>query len=60
LVRFGFRIGRISATENSNQFQKTRFWKEKSVEDVVLFELMSTKMTLETPIISTQFESFLV
>jgi hypothetical protein len=25
----------ISATENSNQFQKTRFWKEKSVEDVV-------------------------
>jgi hypothetical protein len=26
---------RISATENSNKFQKTRFWKEKSVEDVV-------------------------
>ncbi len=25
----------ISATENSNTFQKTRFWKEKSVEDVV-------------------------
>jgi hypothetical protein len=25
----------ISATENSKQFQKTRFWKEKSVEDVV-------------------------
>ncbi len=25
----------ISATENSNKFQKTRFWKEKSVEDVV-------------------------
>jgi hypothetical protein len=24
-----------SATENSNEFQKTRFWKEKSVEDVV-------------------------
>jgi hypothetical protein len=24
----------ISATENSNKFQKTRFWKEKSVEDV--------------------------
>jgi hypothetical protein len=22
----------ISATENSNKFQKTRFWKEKSVE----------------------------
>jgi hypothetical protein len=25
----------ISATENSNKFQKTRFWKEKSVADVV-------------------------
>jgi hypothetical protein len=25
----------ISATENSNKFQKTRFWQEKSVEDVV-------------------------
>ncbi len=24
----------ISATENSNKFQKTRFWKEKSIEDV--------------------------
>ncbi len=25
----------ISAAENSNEFQKTKFWKEKSVEDVV-------------------------
>ncbi len=25
----------ISAAENSNKFQKTRFWKEKSVEAVV-------------------------
>ncbi len=25
----------ISAAENSNKFQKTRFWKENSVEDVV-------------------------
>jgi hypothetical protein len=25
----------IYAIENSNKFQKTRFWKEKSVEDVV-------------------------
>ncbi len=25
----------ISAVENSNKFQKTRFWKEKSVGDVV-------------------------
>ncbi len=28
----------ISAAENSNKFQKTRFWKEKSVEDVVTLE----------------------
>ncbi len=26
----------ISAVENSNEFQKTRFWKEKSVENVVV------------------------
>jgi hypothetical protein len=25
----------ISTTENSNKFQKSRLWKEKSVEDVV-------------------------
>jgi hypothetical protein len=25
----------ISAAENSNKFQKTRFWKEKSVEELV-------------------------
>jgi hypothetical protein len=25
----------ISAAENSNKFPKFRFWKEKSVEDVV-------------------------
>jgi hypothetical protein len=25
----------ISATENSNKLQETRFWKEKSVEDVL-------------------------
>jgi len=29
----GFQV--ISATENSNKFQKTRFLKEKSVEDMV-------------------------
>jgi len=28
----------IFATENSNKFQKTRFWKEKSVENVVTLE----------------------
>ncbi len=31
----------ISAPENSNKFQKTRFWKEKSVEDVVTLGLMA-------------------
>jgi len=25
----------LFATQNSNKFQKTRFWKEKSVEDMV-------------------------
>jgi hypothetical protein len=25
----------ISAAENSNKFQKTRYWKENSVEDIV-------------------------
>jgi hypothetical protein len=45
LVRFGFRMWEVlifkmtsSATKNSNKFQKTRFWKEKSVEDVVTLE----------------------
>jgi hypothetical protein len=28
----------ITATKNSNKFQKTRFWKEKSVENVVTLE----------------------
>ncbi len=28
----------ISAAKNSNKFQKTRFWKEKSVENVVTRE----------------------
>jgi hypothetical protein len=27
----------ICAAENANKFQKTRFWKEKSVEDVRTF-----------------------
>jgi len=30
----------ISAAENSNKFQKTRFWKEISVEDVVRVECL--------------------
>ncbi len=31
----------ISAAENSNKFQKTRFWKEKSVEDEITLEPMA-------------------
>jgi len=31
-----FRV--VSASENSNKFQKIRFWKEKSVENVVTLE----------------------
>jgi hypothetical protein len=27
----------ISATENSNKFQKTRLWKENSFEDMITF-----------------------
>jgi hypothetical protein len=30
----------ISATENSNKFQKTKFWKEKSVLDVRTIECL--------------------
>ncbi len=31
----------ISAAENSNKFQKTRFWKEKSVENVVTLKRLT-------------------
>jgi hypothetical protein len=31
----------ISTIENSNKFPKTRFWKEKSVEDMVTFGPMA-------------------
>jgi hypothetical protein len=31
----------ISAPENSNKFKKTRFWKEKSVEDMVTLRPMA-------------------
>jgi hypothetical protein len=30
----------ISAAENSKKFHKTRFWKGKSVEDVVTLECL--------------------
>ncbi len=38
----------ISATENSNKFQKTRFWKEKSVENEVTLGANSTGHTLSS------------
>jgi len=31
----------IFAIENSNKFQKTRFWKEKLVEDIITLGLMA-------------------
>ncbi len=39
----------ISATENSYKFQKTRFWREKSVEDVVTLgpTAQATLVTIE-------------
>jgi hypothetical protein len=30
----------IYVVENSNKFPKTKFWKEKSVDDVVTFECL--------------------
>jgi hypothetical protein len=33
VINIGFEV--ISTAENSNEFLKTRFWKEKSVEDRV-------------------------
>jgi hypothetical protein len=35
----------ISAAENSNKFQKLRFWKEKSVEDVITLWVYGTGHT---------------
>jgi hypothetical protein len=40
----------ISATEISNKLQKTRFWKEKSVEDVVTLG-PTAQATLVVPMI---------
>jgi hypothetical protein len=37
----------ISATENSNKFQKTRFWREESVEDVVTLGPMAHATLVE-------------
>jgi hypothetical protein len=37
----------IFVAENSNKFQKTRFWKEKSIEDMVSFGPMAHATLLE-------------
>ncbi len=42
----------ISTPENSNKFQKSRFWKEKSVEDLDEFTL--GPMAQATPVIVMQ------
>jgi len=51
----------ISVTENSNKFQKTRFWKEKSVEDVVRLgpRAQATLICLEDSIFSFTNFSYL-
>ncbi len=44
----------ISTTENSNKFQKSRFWKEKSVEDEVTLECLpfnSSKRNCDVPLV---------
>jgi hypothetical protein len=62
MVRFGFMsVGDIdfeviSGAENSNKFQKTRFWKEKSVEDRFTLGPMA-EVTLVHSKTQTQFQS---
>jgi hypothetical protein len=44
----------IFAIENSNKFQKTRFWKEKSVEDIVTLECLpfnSNRRNCDVPLV---------
>ncbi len=47
----------ISATENSNKFQKTRFWKEKSVENVVTLRPMAQAKLLHIRIATSIAET---
>jgi hypothetical protein len=50
----------ISTIENSNKFQKTRFWKEKSVENVVTLGPMAHAtlviMNLKVPSIYNYYD----
>jgi hypothetical protein len=44
----------ISATENLNKFEKIRFWKEKSVEDMVTVECLpfnSSRRNCDVPLV---------
>jgi hypothetical protein len=44
----------ISAAENSNKFQKSMFWKEKSVEDEVTLECLpfnSSRRNCDMPLV---------
>ncbi len=44
----------ISAAEHSNKIPKTRFWKEKSVEDVITLECLpfnSSKRNCDVPLV---------
>ncbi len=56
-VRFGFRMWEIffleviSAAENSNKFQKTRFWREKSVEYVITLGPMAQATLVHNKIV---------
>jgi hypothetical protein len=49
----------ISAAENSNKFQKNRFWKEKSVENVItLMPTAYTTLLNSNPTNITGFEAY--
>jgi hypothetical protein len=44
----------ISTTKNSNKFQKTKFWKEKSIDNMVTFECLpfnSSKKNCDVPLV---------
>jgi hypothetical protein len=51
----------ISAAENSNKFQKTRFWKEKSVENLVTLgpTAQATLVMILKPLKTAYFCSFI-
>jgi hypothetical protein len=51
----------IFAAENSNNFQKTRFWKEKSAEDVITLgpTAQATLVMIKKPLKTAYFCSFI-